>query len=976
LLALAARAQDRPLPPAEAAARMTLPAGFRATLFAGEPDVVQPIAFTFDDRGRLWVVECLSYPEWRKDGRAEGKDRILIFEDRDGDGRFDGRKVFWDKGANLTGIQLGFGGVWLCATPYLLFVPDRNADDKPDGPLQVVLDGWDLQAKHNVFNGLTWGPDGWLYGCNGILSNSKVGKPGTPDDQRTRLNCGVWRYHPTRQGFEVVAWGTTNPWGLDFDDHGQMFITNCVIHHLWHVVPGAHFQRMHGQDLNPHVYGLISSCADHIHWAGGPWQSSRGGHGSHDAPGGGHAHSGAMLYLGDNWPDRYRGSVFLCNIHGSRVNHDVLQRRGSGFVARHGRDFLLANDPWFRGLSLQYGPDGGVFITDWTDSGECHDYDDVHRSSGRIYKVTHGKVAPVSVDLAALGDAELVQRQLHKNDWHVRHARRLLQERAAAGKLMPQTHGQLRRMLAEQSEVTHKLRALWALYAIGGLDERLLLELLHGPDEMVRAWAVRLGLEERPSTALRSRLAQMAQEDPAAHVRLYLASGLQRLPLDQRWAIAEALVRHADDAADDYLPLMIWYGIEPLVPADPERSLALLGKAKIPLLREYIARRFTTLTAGQAIPSGLPLLVRFLGQSDEPLLQRDVLRGIHEALIGRRNMNMPEGWQAASRRLAASPESEVREKVLLLAVLFGDAEALSVLGRRVTDPMAEATARQKALQTLVFKKNSSLVPLLHSLLPDPVLRRPVLQGLAAFNDAATAPVILRHYATFTEEEKSDAIQTLASRPAFALALLEAIETGRVPRGDLSAFTVRQLLALNHKVVSEKLGKVWGTIRPAAQEKITLLARYKALLTPDALQGADRSRGRLVYARTCGACHRLFDEGGNIGPELTGSQRTNLDYILENLLDPSSLVAGDYQVTLLETKDGRLLTGTIKQENDRAVTVQTQNELVIVPKDEIQTRSRSPLSMMPEGLLAKLKEEEVQDLIAYLGGPSQVPLPKE
>jgi putative membrane-bound dehydrogenase-like protein len=331
---------------------------------------VQPIAFTFDDRGRLWVVECNSYPKWTN--YKEGKDRVLIFEDTDGDGHFDTCKVFWDKGANLTGIEFGFGGVWLCATPNLLFIPIKDGADTPAGPPQVILDGWDIKAQHNVFNSLTWGPDGWLYGCNGILSNSRVGAPGTNDEKRVPMNCGVWRYHPTKKVFEVVAHGTTNPWGLDFDDYGRMFITNCVIKHLFHVIPGAHYQRMYGQDLNSYCYSLMESCADHIHWAGGDWTTSRGGKGEHSDKGGGHAHSGAMVYLGDNWPDEYRNNVFMCNLHGNRINRDFIDDKGSGVVARHGKDFLFANDEWFRGIALKYGPDGGVFVTDWCDTGECH----------------------------------------------------------------------------------------------------------------------------------------------------------------------------------------------------------------------------------------------------------------------------------------------------------------------------------------------------------------------------------------------------------------------------------------------------------------------------------------------------------------------------------------------------------------------------------------------------------------------------
>jgi putative membrane-bound dehydrogenase-like protein len=598
LLALAAPslvpAEEPPIAPQHAAERFKLPEGFRATLFAGEPDLIKPIAMTTDDRGRLWVVESHSYPNWLPEGK-QGRDRVLIFEDKKGSGYFDSCKIFLDKGTNLSGIAVGFGGVWLCATPQLLFVPVRPGEDKPAGPAKVVLDGWSLRAKHNVFNDLTWGPDGWLYGCNGITDTSYVGRPGTPQEKRIPLNCSVWRYHPIKETFEVFAWGSTNPWGLDFDDYGEAFITNCVIKHLFHAIQGAHYVRMFGQDLNPHCFGLMASCADHIHWGGGHWTESRNGQGAHDVAGGGHAHAGAMIYLGDNWPDEYRHHIFMCNLHGNRVNQDVLERRGSGYVAHHGKDFLFANDSWFRGLTLLYGPDGGVFISDWHDTGECHDVDRVE-PCGRIFKVTFGNPAAVHPDLLALSDEQLVHLQRHKNDWWVRHARRLLQERAHAGKLDKNVRPLLLKMLDEEKDVPRKLRALWALHVTGPLDEKSLLSLLNSPHEAIRVWAVRLMVEDKHiSEDAAKRLAEIARKDKAASVRLSLASALQRLPHSQGWIIAEALAAHAEDAEDENLPLMLWYGIEPLVAEDAERAAKLLTKCKIPLVRQYIARRIAVM---------------------------------------------------------------------------------------------------------------------------------------------------------------------------------------------------------------------------------------------------------------------------------------------------------------------------------------------------------------------------------------------
>ncbi len=704
---------------------MKLPPGFRCTLFAGEPDLVQPIAFAFDDRGRLWVVENYSYPSWQTDGKP-GHDRVLIFDDPDGSGHFKSRKVFWDQGSNLSGLALGFGGIWLCSTPNLIFIPIKDGEDKPAGPPQVVLDGWSLEARHNVFNRLMWGPDGWLYGLNGILATSKVGKPGTPEKDRIPLNCGVWRYHPTRHVFEPFAWGTTNPWGVDFDDRGQIFITNCVIKHLWHVIPGAHFQRMYGEDLNPNTYGLIESCADHIHWGGGSWTDSRGGFGKHSEAGGGHAHAGAMVYLGDNFPDTYRNSIFMCNIHGNRVNNDILEHFGSGYVGHHGKDFMLSDDTWFRGLDLHYGPDGGVFVSDWCDTGECHNYSAVDRSNGRIYKVTFGpakKVPPF--DLAHQSDEALVQLQTNKNHWWSRHAQRLLQERAVAGKLAPGTRAALEKILAGDPDTANRLRAIWCLYGIGALDDPRLESLLDDGDEYVRGWAVQLATEQgEPSALLLAKFEKLSRRDPSPVVRLYLASALQRLPAARRWAIAAGLVSHAEDVKDQNLPLMIWYGIESAVPLDSERSIELMHESRIPLIREYTARR---LAAGNE--AGLASAVEALNGAGDLQEELDSLKGIIEALKDQRTVTPPKNWKAATQRLADSSNADIKEMLTQLSLKFGDPRALASLRKTVASSSADVAARQRALQLLVQYGDPELAALLKPMLADHALARAALRCL-------------------------------------------------------------------------------------------------------------------------------------------------------------------------------------------------------------------------------------------------------
>lgn len=585
-----------PLPPGEAVKLIAAPEGFHVSLFAGEPEVAQPISTAFDERGRLWVAECYSYESSGGPWKSSVHDRILIFEDARGDGKFSKRKVFWNGAENLTSVLPGHGGVWVCSTPNLLFIPDRDRDDVPDGPPEVVLDGWnDGKIGHCVVNGLQWGPDGWLYGNQGIQGDSKVGKPGSPDSARTLFNGGIWRYHPVKKVFEVVCEGTTNPWGLDWDDYGQAFFTNCVIGHLWHVIPGAHYERMYGRDFTPNTYGLLKSCSDHFHFAGKDWTKSRSG-AEHDVLGGGHAHAGAMIYLGDNWPESYRQRIYMSNIHGHRINCDILEPRGSGYVGRHGPDLLRSSDLWFRGLNLRYGPDGGVFLNDWADVGECHDTHAVHRTSGRIYKIVYGEPKAVEpFDLATKTDLELVGLLVHPNEWYVRQARRLLEERAIAGRDLSEAHRALKKMLAEHPQVPRKLRALWALFSSGGLAEGDLAALLDHESPHVRAWAIRLLVDDRkPSKAAADKFAALAQSDPAPLVRLFLASALQRLDLPLRWPIAEALAQRAEDAEDAAIPLMLWYGVEPLVVTDLARASKLAADTKLPWLRQSIARRIAS----------------------------------------------------------------------------------------------------------------------------------------------------------------------------------------------------------------------------------------------------------------------------------------------------------------------------------------------------------------------------------------------
>ncbi|RYD34661.1 MAG: c-type cytochrome [Verrucomicrobiaceae bacterium] len=963
-------APEGPLSPEEAARQWKFPEGFTVSNFASEPQVRQPIAMAMDHRGRLWVAECYTYAEHKVGFAADLKDRILILEDTDGDGKMDKRTVFIEGLDKLSSIEIGFGGVWALSLPRMIFIPDKDGDDRPDGPPEAKLDGFEWKVNHHtIANGLRWGPDGWLYGRHGIQAMSHLGRPGMPDRERLAMNVGIWRYHPQRKTVEVVCEGTTNPWGMDWNEVGEAFFINTVIGHLWHVIPGAHYRRMYGTDANPYLYELIEQHADHVHWATGEawndWQRL-GTTDATSAAGGGHAHTGLMFYAGDNWPEEHQGKLLTLNFNGRRLNEENVIPEGSGYVGRHMPDLGHSADKWFRGIDLIYGPDGGVFISDWSDSGECHDDSGVHRLSGRVYKVTHGQPKrPAIADIGALPAKDLLPLLDAKNEFMVRHARQRLQELAVSGKDLSGVREALLGRFADLPGTVAKLRALWALHAIGVDDATFLRSQLRHADKHVRTWAVRLLLDDaakaRKDTDTIAALQALALEEKEPSVRLALASALQRLPLEARAALAAPLLTRAQDAGDHNLPQMLWYGIEPLGGSDP-KALAVLGRStELPLVRRCIARRLMENSDGQ---QSMTLLLSQAGAAGTAW-QTDVLEGISAALQGQRAAKPPGGWESAAEVFSASPDPGIRRLSRQLGNRFGDHHALEATRKIVLDVQAPAPERQDALRSLTDARTAGLHATCLQVLADPVLTATAAAGLALESDPAIAALLLKQYAVTAGADRPALISILISRPAWAGLVLDAVAAGTVPRQDLSAFHARQIRNYRDAALTEKVTKIWGDVRDSSAEKTARIAQWKKPLTEAALKQGDAVRGRTLFNNLCAVCHVLNGEGGHIGPELTGSNRDNLDYLLQNIGDPSSVVARDYQLNTLTLKDGRVLAGFARAQNDRTLTLQTLAESVTIPLGDILGREVAPISLMPEGLLDSLSETEIRDLMSYL-----------
>ncbi len=978
-------AVDKPLPPEEAASTMELPEGFRATLFASEPEVVQPINFCVDDRGRLWVCEAVNYP---KHGLTPG-DRIVIFEDEDNDGKFDKRTVFYDQLNYVTGIEVGFGGVWVMSPPYFYFIPDKNGDDVPDDEPEVVLDGFGNHANsHNLANGFAWGPDGWLYATHGRTNWSMIGKPGTPEMERERFDGGVWRMDPLTREWEPWSDGTTNPWGIDWDDYGQAFITNCVNPHLFHAIPGAHYEPWRGRKSSQYAYERIETIADHLHYEEGRnVREHLLTQKTHDL-GGGHAHCGVLVYLGDSFPDRYRNTVFMNNIHGKRINNDILERSGSGYTADHGRDLMISKDPWFMGATLQAAPDGSIYVIDWSDTGECHSTRNTQKGTGRIFKISYGETQEPDLNWESKSNVDLARLQSSRNEWMVRHARRILQERTRAGQEMAEAKAQLLDQFHTAPNVPARLRALWTLHAMGLADDAFLKFCLGNRSQHIRAWAVRLLCErETPDhTTLQSfRFGSLLE-------RLEIASSLQRIDTndpewrkqnelpeeadektDPKWRMLVKLSRDDESTYDQNLPHMIWYAGEPMIHDSIERFLKWGAFSKIPLISRNVARRVAEFTEDE---SRMEKLVATMATLVSVESKAAFLEGTLLGLEGSPALTMPESWPDLFAKFSKSRKQEIRERSIRLALKFNDPTAIKSLKKTVIDGDAEIGDRRLAIAALASYGKVPIADLLIQVSREPELQANAIRAMSSQNDKQIPDYLLESFGEFPSGSKQDALQTLASRAKWGQQLLDAVEDKRIPLSEISTYTARQLKESGDKELAARVDKLWGTLRKLPAEKKKLFEEYLEKFTPKLISESDPSKGRQHFQLLCAGCHQMFGEGGTVGPELTGSQRTNLDYILENLIDPSAAVSKDYQLSIIETTSGRIVAGVITSETDTTVKVKSINEEIALSVSEIKKRTRSPVSMMPEGLLQTLSTEQALELIAYLSSPRQVAVPAQ
>ena len=991
-----------PLTPAESLRRFQTPADLSVELVLSEPDIGQPLQLSWDTRGRLWVVEFRQYPNPAglkmvsrdKFLRAvydrvpppppkhfRGEDRITIHEDTDGDGRFDQHKTFVEGLSLVSSCAVGLGGVWVLNPPYLLFYPDRNGDDLPDGDPEVHLEGFWLEDSHSIANSLCWGPDGWLYGGQGSTVSGDVKRPGSKESPVHSMGQLIWRYHPGRRIYEVFAEGGGNTFGAEIDAKGRIYSGhNGGDTRGFHYVQGGYFQKgfgKHGALSNPYSFGYFPQMAHH------------------SVPRFTHTF---VIYEETALPAAYHGKLFGVEPLQGRVVFSDFQPDRSSFKTRDLGYALTTTDSWFRPVDIKAGPDGGLYVADLYEQRidhASHYQGRIDKGSGRVYrlkakggrsgakvalgdttvsKTTASKpdqpppAAPATPAAAATRFAPALAGLRSDDRWQRQAALRVLADAVAASPSAPLA-AFLREELSKARGQT-ALETLWALNRAGGLDEATALRALDHDDPYVRLWTARLlGDQNTVTPAEREKLAELAYRDPEVAVRSQLAATARRLPAADALAIVRPLLSRSEDVDDIHVPLLLWWAIETHAESSRDAILSLFSDPAVwrqPLARKHITQRLMRRYAATGARKDLLVCARLLELAPDDESRKALMAGFEEAYQGRSLAGLPNELAAAIAKSGGAS--------LPLRLRQGDEPAVQDALKLLGDPKADSKLRRQLVEVFGQVVRPTALPTLLALVDkagDEPLRLATLTALQAYDDPQVARKLVESHARWPRDAQAAAVSVLAARKPWTLALLDAVADGRVPRDSLAAADVKKLVLRPDAQVAARVRELFGEVQGATTGEMR--AQVDRLHDAILAGSGNPYNGKQLYNASCGKCHRLFEEGGRIGPELTSYKRDDLRRMLLNVVNPSAEIREGFENYVAITGDGRTLNGFISDQDAQVVTLRgPDGQTTVLPRADLEDLKAVPVSLMPEGLLKDLSEQQVRDLFAYLRSTQPLP----
>lgn len=982
-----ARADDKgnPTPAEEAVKQFQLGEGLALDLVLSEPLVRQPLYLDFDERGRLWVVQYIQYPNpaglevltWDRHLRKvfdqvpppppfdqpaqqkfRGLDKITIHEDTNGDGIFDHHKTFLDGLNMVTSVAPGKEGVWVLHPPYLLFYPDKNGDDIPDSKPIVHLSGFNLEDTHSISNSLKFGPDGWLYGCTGSTVTARVRVHLQKDQPRYPfLGQNIWRYHPTKHRFELYAEGGWNNFGVDFDAKGRLYSGTNGNMQAVHFVQGGYYQKnfgKHGPHTNPYTFG---------HFFGIPVQGER-------------------IRLVHQWIRYESGALPSLEGHfvgvnslGNTIHSLQATPQGSTFTSKEDPRPLSTKDKWFRPIHCTVGPDGAVYIADFYDARITHvdPRDNWDRSNGRVYRLRATDGKPAVRDLTKLSRKDLLRTLSDPNQWARRTAQRLLSQ------ARPEDANDILKQLRKREDPQLAIETVWLAHAWN--DQESLFASLDHTDPHVRTWAIRLLVDEassKLSNEIVTRLQELAEKEEHPIVISQLFSSTQRMTPSDAVRLLPVLNQRSQFSDDPFIPQQYWWALEALCTRSPETATELLGYQSFwnsdlfkKVVRERIGRRFMAERSAASLEACAFLLQAAAGTEHlDPLI-----RGMERALEGSELDPVPASLDKALATLWK--EQKVSNDLIRFSLRLRSPQALTAARPLVADPKAPREQRLALLKALSELQDASskgvFLTLFSNQKEDPALRLAALSALRRYAGPDISATVLRILPRLQGDLELTALSLLASRPQSALKLLEAVDRKTIAKERLPLNDLLLIATHKNKECDRLIAKHWGTLHQPSEAKAKRIAAIKKLLTAGK---GNAPAGRTVFAEKCSACHKFVDQGRDIGPDLTGYEMKNLDYLLPAIVDPNLGIREGFELATLtlRAEEGQapaVLTGFISDANNRSLTIKdlAGNQTVIARKD-LANETRAAVSVMPEGLLDSMRDQQVRDLIAYLQKPGK------